>query len=222
MVKHGDKLYDSARVAHDTRWDLPLLARNETLKYMERVLDRVIEQAITESGSLEDAQGYDQDYFLNLVLLHEQMHDEAIAYTRQTLSYPEPAMAAVNNVRFAEDACLTQNDNDLTHDAKIAGGRFTLGSAPKQGFMFDNEQMGHEVDIGPFAISKTAVTNGEFRAFVEDGAIKGAISGLRKPGSGEPPSEQNIRSTGAERETSGCGATSMNGSHWMSVSRSSM
>ena len=33
-------------------------------------------------------------YFLNLVLLHEQMHDEAITYTRQTLSYPPPQSAS--------------------------------------------------------------------------------------------------------------------------------
>src|SRR5213594_1523952 len=28
ILKNGDELYDSARVAHDTRWDLPLLDRN--------------------------------------------------------------------------------------------------------------------------------------------------------------------------------------------------
>jgi iron(II)-dependent oxidoreductase len=31
ILQHGDELYDSARVAHDTRWDLPLLDRDETL-----------------------------------------------------------------------------------------------------------------------------------------------------------------------------------------------
>jgi iron(II)-dependent oxidoreductase len=40
ILKQGDELYDSARVAHDTRWDLPLLERNETLAYLERVLER--------------------------------------------------------------------------------------------------------------------------------------------------------------------------------------
>ena len=102
ILKQGDELYDSARVAHDTRWDLPLLERDKTLAYMERVLERVIEQASSESPSLKDAEGYDQEYFLNLVLLHEQMHDEAITYTRQTLSYPSPTLAVTNKVRFAE------------------------------------------------------------------------------------------------------------------------
>src|SRR6267378_3921683 len=39
ILKHGDELYDSARVAHDTRWDLPLLDRDETLAYMVQVLE---------------------------------------------------------------------------------------------------------------------------------------------------------------------------------------
>jgi iron(II)-dependent oxidoreductase len=183
ILKHGDELYDSARVAHDTRWDLPLLATDETLAYMERVLERVIEQAGDESRGLMDAAGYDQEYFLNLVLLHEQMHDEAITYTRQTLSYPPPVIGiagkqadspvVVNNVRLAEqNEPFAQTDDLLTVDAEIPGGRFILGSAHEQGFVFDNEQLAHEVEIAPFAISKTAVTNGEFKHFVEDGGYR--------------------------------------------------
>ena len=172
IIKGGDGLYDSARVAHDTRWDLPLLETDKTLAYMERVLERVIE-ATYESGNLRDAEGYDQEYFLNLVLLHEQMHDEAIAYTRQTLSYPPPRIAIVNSAPFAkQDESLTQTKNDLRNDAEIPAGKFILGNTSKQGFAFDNEQLAHEVEIAPFAIAKTAVTNGEFKTFVEEGGYK--------------------------------------------------
>src|SRR5438034_5552361 len=37
----GDALYDSARVAHETRWDLPLPSKADTIDYMQRVLDQV-------------------------------------------------------------------------------------------------------------------------------------------------------------------------------------
>src|SRR5437867_5634016 len=37
IIKGVDALYDSAAVAHDTRWDLPLLSRRETLVYMQEV-----------------------------------------------------------------------------------------------------------------------------------------------------------------------------------------
>ncbi|HEY8226415.1 MAG TPA: selenoneine synthase SenA [Pyrinomonadaceae bacterium] len=173
ILKHGDELYDSARVAHDTRWDLPLLDRGETLTYMERVLERVIEQTSDGSHSLTDAEGYDEEYFMNLVLLHERMHNEAFTYTRQTLSYPAPEIAFVNKISLAEkDATSSQTIHWLTGDAEIPGGRYILGSAHKQGFVFDNEQLAHEVEIAPYAISKTAVTNGEFKNFVEDGGYR--------------------------------------------------
>ena len=173
ILKQGDGLYDSTLVAHDTRWDLPLLARDETLAYMGRVLERVIEQAGNASHELTDAEGYNQEYFLNLVLLHEQMHDEAIAYTRQTLSYPVPKITIVNQERLAgQDEPSSQTAAWLTGDAEIPGGRFILGSDREQGFTFDNEQLAHEVEIAPFAISKTAVSNGEFKHFVEDGGYR--------------------------------------------------
>jgi ergothioneine biosynthesis protein EgtB len=169
ILSNGDELYDSARVAHDTRWDLPLPGREETLAYMDRVLERVINQAGDDPG-LTDAEGYDQDYFLNLVLLHEQMHDEAITYSRQTLSYAAPAVEAVNETRLeSEDVRLSQTNHDLTSDAEIPGGKFILGSELQQGFAFDNERLAHEIEIDSFGISKTAVTNGEFKLFVEDG-----------------------------------------------------
>ena len=168
ILKHGDELYDSARVAHDSRWDLPLLGRDETLVYMQRVLERVSAQAEGQSP-LTDSEGYNQDYFLNLVLLHEQMHDEAITYTRQTLSYPAPKLAVVNKVQLAEeDKSLSQTADWPSGDAQIPGGKFTLGSEPKENFVFDNERLTHIIEVIPFAISKTAVSNGEFQHFVEE------------------------------------------------------
>ena len=170
ILKLGDELYDSARVAHDTRWDLPLLTRQETLSYMRQVLEHVVEQAGKGGDELTTAEGYDQEYFLNLVLLHEQMHDEAITYTRQTLSYRAPTIAIVDTMRFSEQSATHGPNGKLPPgDAEIPGGKFMLGSATRLGFVFDNEQLAHEVEIAPFKISKTALTNGEFKTFVEAG-----------------------------------------------------
>jgi iron(II)-dependent oxidoreductase len=175
ILKNGDDLYDSARVAHDTRWDLPLLKREETFAYMETVLERVIRQANSDRHELTDEAGYDQKYFLNLVLLHEQMHDEAITYTRQTLSYPPPAISScakhtVNEMESPQKTAQnTQTSGFTVDDANIPGGTFTLGSSPGKVFVFDNELLIHEVEIAPFTISKTAVTSGQFKRFVEDG-----------------------------------------------------
>ena len=169
ILTNGDELYDSARVAHDTRWDLSLLKREETLAYMERVLERVVDRAGHDAG-LTNAEGYDQDYFLNLVLLHEQMHDEAITYTRQTLGYPPPKLGHLDENCFAkQDTSPAQTNHDLTSDAEIPSAKFILGSDCEKGFTFDNERLAHEIEIASFTISKTAVTNGEFEDFIEAG-----------------------------------------------------
>ncbi|HYP27359.1 MAG TPA: selenoneine synthase SenA [Blastocatellia bacterium] len=161
ILEHGDALYDSARVEHDTRWDLPLPSREETLSYMQSVLDRVRGGA-NHSGR---AGGYDENYFLQLVLFHEYMHSEALTYTRQTLSYPRPRVGQAN-ARGLEPTGVASAK--VAGDARIPGGEFMLGGAKNSPFVFDNEQWEHPVEVRPFSISKTAVTNAEFAGFVDD------------------------------------------------------
>ena len=82
----GDGLYDSAKVAHEARWNLPLPSRAETLHYMLEVRDRVMNYMYRSSfDPSRDA------YFVLLSVFHEDMHDEAFFITRQTLGYPFPA-----------------------------------------------------------------------------------------------------------------------------------
>src|SRR6516164_9410070 len=80
----ADALYDSAAIPHDVRWDLPLLRRQETLRYLKEVRDRVIEKLQRPELPQEDI------YFTLLSVFHEDMHTEAFTYTRQTLGYPAP------------------------------------------------------------------------------------------------------------------------------------
>src|SRR5215475_12165288 len=44
LLDGADALYDSAKVAHDTRWDLPLPDLSGTLGYQDRVLERVLDR----------------------------------------------------------------------------------------------------------------------------------------------------------------------------------
>jgi iron(II)-dependent oxidoreductase len=82
----GDALYDSAVVAHDTRWDLPLPSRAQTLRYLERVEEQVLER-------LAQGPRADEVHFTLLSVFHEDMHAEAFTITRQTLAYPAPPPA---------------------------------------------------------------------------------------------------------------------------------
>ena len=161
VLANGDRLYDSALVHHDTRWDLALPSRQDTLSFMRRVLDGLIE--LNQASTDKQIQGYGQNYFLQLALFHEQMHAEAITYTRQTLSYCAPRLTSP-----ATAASGKRSESLMRGDASIAGGRFLFGSSLESGFIFDNEQWAHEVTLEPFSISRTAVTQREFASFVED------------------------------------------------------
>ena len=98
-------------------------------------------------------------YFAALAAFHEDMHGEAFHYTRQTLGYEDPFEPA----KAAEPA------SGPVGDLKFEGGRFMLGAAPEDGFVFDNEKWAHEVTVAPFGIARTAVTNAEFAAFADAG-----------------------------------------------------
>jgi iron(II)-dependent oxidoreductase len=159
ILPKGDTLYDSATVAHDTRWDLPLPSRAQTLAYLQEVLNRIIDQYQHKEELDPRAK-----YFLSLALFHEDMHDEAFGYTRQTLGHAKPSFDG-SNESSANSNAIT--DVDLG-DAQIPGGRLLLGSLPDRPFTFDNEMDAHEVQIEPFAISRTAITGSQFAAFVDE------------------------------------------------------
>ncbi len=112
ILDGADALYDSAAVAHDTRWKLPLPSIADTLDYIDAVLQRVVQRI-----ELEDAPRL--PYFVQLAALHEQMHCEAFTYTRQTLGYPRPPQAP----RATADSA-----GSLPGDVDVAGGTFLLGA----------------------------------------------------------------------------------------------
>lgn len=146
----ADALYDSIAIPHDTRWDLPLPVRNQTIDYMRQVEAAVLERI--ERGDPED------DYFVQLTVFHEDMHDEAFTYTRQTLGYARP------------EGIQTQvAGGPLPGDVEIPGGTFLLGAAPDEPFVFDNEKWAHPVEIQPFRVARAAVTQAEFSRFVDAG-----------------------------------------------------
>jgi len=150
----ADSLYDSAAISHDTRWDLPLPSRADTLAYMTAVRDRVLERI--EQGNLTEQ----ERYFITLGVLHEDMHTEAFTYTRQTHGWSAPVFSGLEPPNSAESG-------PLRADVKIPGGRFLLGATHEEPFVFDNEKWAHWVDVKPFAIARAAVTQSEFLEFVE-------------------------------------------------------
>ncbi|HKB36743.1 MAG TPA: selenoneine synthase SenA [Gemmataceae bacterium] len=190
LRQDADVLYDSAAVGHDTRWDLPLPSRDETLAYMDRVKECVLDELTRGDPDLI--------YFVLLSVFHEDMHTEAFTYTRQTLGYPAPCFTAsggrepassprsplgrgarregVSSYSPSPPTPLPSGergeDGPLPGDVFVPGGTFQLGATQDELFDFDNERWAHPVELKPFAIARAPVTQAEFAAFVDDGGYR--------------------------------------------------
>src|SRR5262249_58744142 len=133
---YADALYDAAAIPHDVRWDLPLPTRADTLAYMERVQHRVLDR-------IHDGIDDTDVYFIKLAVFHEDMHAEAFAITRQTLSYRAP--------QIASSLAVSRSQDTRAGDAHHPGGTYLLGAKPDEPFVFDNEKWAHPVEVAPFA-----------------------------------------------------------------------
>lgn len=153
LLPQADAWYDSSRVAHRTRWELPLPGEEATRDY----LDCTLSQTLDLLDALPADAGDDALYFFRLAAVHEEMHAEAAVYMAENLGIPtraEPPPAPASVVEL-----------------ELPAQRFRLGS-DGAGFAFDNELRSHEVTLEAFAIDAQPVTWARFLPFVEAGGYE--------------------------------------------------
>jgi EgtB-related family protein len=159
-LAQADALYNSSQVAHATRWHLPLPDLQATRQYLASVQEDTL--ALLRAVPHED----DALYFWRLVLLHEDMHNEASVYMAQALglSLPEAWAWRTGRGPVARPA--------LAVELAVPAQRWWLGSgdlggAGAPGFAFDNELTGHSVALSAFHIDAAAVTWARYLPFLE-------------------------------------------------------
>jgi iron(II)-dependent oxidoreductase len=154
LLARGDDWFDSALVAHASRWSLDLPGPGAVKTYTREVLDRMLEKL--QRTPVDDASLYP----FRLALAHEDMHGEAFLYTLQKLGV----------------APLTPPPNFpgrvVGAEINYPGGSITLGGQPAGGFVFDNEKPAQRCYVAPFTIDADAVNNGQFGEFVQDGGYE--------------------------------------------------
>ena len=156
----ADALYDSSRVAHATRWSLPLPDAAGTRDDLARQLDRTLASLRAIEADHDDT----SLYFHRLVLAHEDMHHEAALYTARHLGLALDGAAA--HGRWCPKPLADANPPLL-----FEAGRWKLGrEAP--GFAFDNELGAHEVALTATAIDARVVRWAEFLPFVDAGGYR--------------------------------------------------
>jgi ergothioneine biosynthesis protein EgtB len=105
---------------------------------------------------------------LELGLNHEEQHQELILMDIKhalSLNPLEPAYAPPRDQRHSNSRPM-----DFI---PVEGGLSEIGH-DGEGFAFDNEGPRNKVFVAPFRIASRLVTNGEYRAFIEDGGYRRA------------------------------------------------
>ncbi len=154
LLPQADAWFDSSRVAHRTRWELPLPGSTATADYLAATL----EQTLAALARLPPDADTETLYFFRLVALHEQMHAEAAVYMARHLGLAlsdEPLPLAV----------------PANEELELPAQGWRLGPPPG-GFAFDNELAAHEVRIAATAIDSQSVTWARFLPFVEAGGYE--------------------------------------------------
>ncbi len=159
LLARGDELYDSIAIEHERRWDLPIYDRERTLAYLDEVRERL-------AGRLGEGLATAEDSFIyQFTVFHQDMHNEALLWARQTHGLPAPAFEGAGPLPLT-------GGGPLPGDAEIPGGLFELGASGDDRFGFDNEKYAHPVSVAPFELARAPVTNAEFAAFVADGGYR--------------------------------------------------
>ena len=152
LLPAGDRWFDSGNVAHTTRWTLDLPDSNAIKKYANEILTGLLNKLADEE---DDAIAL---YPYRLVLAHEDMHGEALAYTLQTTGLAAPT--------------FTTRASEFKTELRFEGGTFLLGSVATGGFVFDNEKWAHPVTLAAFTLCSNLVTNREYKQFMDEGGYQ--------------------------------------------------
>lgn len=159
LLPGSDRLYDSSNVEHSRRWGLDLPDRDQTRHYLVEVFEKT-------RALLEHEVDAKTAYFIQLAIYHQDMHNEAFAYTRQSVGYALPLQL---KQRFDQKK---QQADTLNHSLACRGDLYfepcpiEMGAERGRGFFFDNEKWAHRVELDAFSISPHLVKNQEILNFL--------------------------------------------------------
>jgi gamma-glutamyl hercynylcysteine S-oxide synthase len=150
-------VYDAFETPRAGRGELPFLRPGPAREYLEEVRARTL-------GVIEE-RGVQDGFLHELVIRHEQQHNETMLQTMQLahLNGFKTAAADGGTTLYSRHSGL-----ELIH---IAGGECTVG-APPLGFAYDNERPRHRTDVRDYLIGRTPITNASYLTFVEGGGYE--------------------------------------------------
>jgi gamma-glutamyl hercynylcysteine S-oxide synthase len=152
------ELYDAIEQPRKIRGELPILRADEVRPYMEQVRERTLE--VLGEIELDPKDPLLADGFVyEMLLAHEHQHNETMLQLLQMVESYEPA--EFNEAPHREQVATGPEM------VRVEGGEHEIG-APGSGYAYDNERPRHTVELDPFWIDRTPVTNGDYLRFMED------------------------------------------------------
>jgi iron(II)-dependent oxidoreductase len=151
-------VYDAFETPRAGRGELPFLRPDEAREYLEHVRERTVE--------VIDGRGVGDGTVVELVLRHEQQHNETMLQTialAQLEGYELPRREPRAGVRGRSSTGLEL--------VEVPGGSCTIG-ASEVGFAYDNERPRHRTDVRGYLIGRTPITNATYLTFVEGGGYE--------------------------------------------------
>jgi iron(II)-dependent oxidoreductase len=156
---HGElgRLYDAIESPRTIRGKLPILRGAELRSYLDEVRERALE--VLDRLELESAEDplLAEGFVYEMLIAHEHQHNETMLQLIQMVDGYEPV----------EIEPPPEPDSDGPQMVLVEGGEAEIG-AGADGFAYDNERPRHRVEVEPFWIDRTPVTNGAYAEFVAD------------------------------------------------------
>ena len=145
----ADAWWSDSQLPHDQRWSPALPGFGHVKSYLLATLETTLE-LLEKTPDTDDAL-----YFFRLALFHEDMQGEALVVMAQTLGVP--LLIDVPGAMVARGPLL------------VPAAPCSMGSAPGDGFCFDNERPVFQVAVPEFEIDAQPVGWAQFVEFVDDG-----------------------------------------------------
>ncbi len=175
---HGElgRFYDAIENPRTTRGELPILRDAELRSYLADVRERTLEvlDEVDISTDADDAL-LREGFVYELLLAHEQQHNETMLQLLQLVDGYEPPAELVARSRFVgQSATKSERTVEGGTMVPIDGGEYEVG-APATGFAYDNERPRHAVTLAAFEIDRAPVSNAAYIAYMEATGAKAPL-----------------------------------------------
>jgi gamma-glutamyl hercynylcysteine S-oxide synthase len=159
---HGDlgRFYDAIENPRRSRGELPILRDAELRSYLADVRERTLDVLDeVEIGSGAENRLLRDGFVYEMLIAHERQHNETMLQLLQTVDDYE--------LQGGDAGPAADPAPPGAETIAVAGGEYEIG-APADGFAYDNERPRHSVELAPFEIDRTPVTNGAYIAYMEE------------------------------------------------------